>query len=59
MVDRGLPPSHIRKLLGRSLKLVNEYIALYRKLDLPEHQWKLNLMRRAAVAQEKKRSHSS
>lgn len=57
--DRGLPPSHIRKVLGRSLKLVNEYITLYRRLDLPEHQWKLNLMRLAAVAQEKKRSNSS
>jgi hypothetical protein len=59
LCDRGLPPSHIRKVLGRSLKLVNEYIDLYRQLDLPDHQWKLNLMRRAAVAQEKKRSRLS
>jgi hypothetical protein len=58
LVDRGLPPSHIRKLLGKSLKLVNEYIALYRQLDVAEHQWKLNLMRRAAVEQEKKRRSS-
>jgi hypothetical protein len=56
LCDRGLPPGHIRKVLGRSLKLINEYIALYRRLDLPDNQWKLNLMRRAAVAQEKKRS---
>ena len=55
LVDRGLPPSHIRKVLRMSLRLVNEYIALYRELDVPDYQWKLNLMRRAARHQEKKR----
>lgn len=59
LVDRGLPAEHIRKLLSMSLKLVNEYIALYRRLDIDEHQWKLNLMRRAALAQEKKHRRSS
>ena len=54
LIDRKLPPNHIRKLLKRSLKLVNAYIALYQKLDLPEHQWKLNLMRLTALEQEKK-----
>jgi len=54
LVDRGLPPNHIRKILRMSLRLVNEYIALYRELDMPEHQWKLNLMRRAGGHREKK-----
>jgi len=54
LVDRGLPPSHIRKILRMSLRLVNEYIALYRELDVPEHQWKLNLMRHAGEHREKK-----
>ncbi|NOY27467.1 MAG: DUF1670 domain-containing protein [Oligoflexia bacterium] len=55
LCDRDLPASHIRKVLGKSLKLVNAYITLYRQLDTDEHQWKLNLMRRAAQEQEKKR----
>ena len=59
LCDRALPPEHIRKILGRSLKLINEYIALYRELDQPQHQWKLNLMRHAQQIQEKKRSKSS
>lgn len=54
LFERGLPPNHIRKVLGRSKKLVDEYIALYHKLNIPENQWKLNLIRQAAKEQKKK-----
>lgn len=54
LFERGLPPNHIRKVLGRSQKLVNEYISLYHKLNIQENQWKLNLMRQAANEQKKK-----
>ena len=56
LVDQGLPELHIRKVLRMSLLLVREYVALYRQLDVPEHAFKLNLMRRAAQCEEKKRS---
>ena len=55
LVDQGLPELHIRKVLRMSLLLVREYVALYRQLDVAEHAFKLNLMRRAAQCEEKKR----
>jgi hypothetical protein len=54
LVDEGLPVPHIRKVLRMSRRLVEAYIALYRELDVPDNQWKLNLMRRADHEQEKK-----
>jgi len=54
--DRGLPAAHIRKVSGRSRRLVDAYLELYRSVDTPENQWKLNLMRRGFEARvEKKR----
>ena len=55
LVDQGLPISHIRKVVRMSKKLVEQYVDLYQELDVPEFQWKLNLMRRAALSEEKKR----
>jgi hypothetical protein len=58
LVEEGLPALHIRKVTRMGLTLVNAYINLYRQLDVPENQWKLNLIRRAAAAEEKKRHRS-
>jgi hypothetical protein len=55
LVDQGLAASHIRKILQRSMKLISQYIALYKQVDVPENQWKLNLIRQAAQRNEKKR----
>ncbi|MFQ5409281.1 MAG: DUF1670 domain-containing protein, partial [Anaerolineales bacterium] len=54
LVDQGLSATHIRKILQRSLSLINHYITLYNQLDVPQNQWKLNLMRQAAKKQKKK-----
>ena len=59
LVDKGLPPAHIRKVLRMSRGLVDAYVALYREVDVSENQWKLNLMRQAAHEQEKKRRRSA
>jgi hypothetical protein len=54
LVDQGLLATHFRKILQRSLTLINHYIALYKQLDVPQNQWKLNLMGQAAKKAEKK-----
>lgn len=54
LADRDLPVPHIRKVLRMSRSLVQAYLDLYRELDVAENQWKLNLMRLAAVEEEKK-----
>jgi hypothetical protein len=55
LVEQGLAATHIRKILQRSMKLIEQYIALYKQVNVPENQWKLNLMRQAAKRDEKKR----
>lgn len=54
LVDQKLAAQHVRKVLRMSAKLVNEYTELYRKLDVPDNQWKLNLMRRSVHNKQKK-----
>ena len=54
LADRGLPAAHIRKVTRMSRKLVEAYLALYQEVDVPDNQWKLNLMRRAALTEQKK-----
>lgn len=43
--DRGLPLPLVRKVMGRSLRLIKTCAALYERFNLPEYQWVLTRIR--------------
>ncbi len=44
--DRGLPPVMIRKITGRSMKLVKTYLDIIDEYSAPEYYFRLNQLRR-------------
>jgi len=52
LADRGMNAVMIRRVTGRSMALVEAYLALYRRYDLPEYHFRLAQMRRVFARQE-------
>lgn len=50
--DRGLPLPLIRKVMGRSLRLVKTCATLYERFNLPEYQWILARIRQVFAREE-------
>ena len=48
--ERGLAASHIRKVTGRSMRLVNVYLDLIKEYSGPEYAFRLNYLRRLVQA---------
>jgi len=46
LADRGMNAVMIRRVLGRSMALVEAYLALYRQYEQPEHHFRLAQLRR-------------
>ena len=49
LADQGLNTVMIRRVLGRSMALVEAYLALYRRYDSPEYHFRLAQLRRVFV----------
>jgi hypothetical protein len=45
LADQGMNPVMIRRVTGRSMSLVNAYLALYRRYDQPDYHFRLSQIR--------------
>ncbi len=52
LADRGLNAVMIRRVVGRSMALVNAYLALYRRYDQPDYHFRLGQIRRVFAREE-------
>lgn len=52
LYDRGLPLPLIRKVMGRSLRLIKTCASLYERFNLPEYQWILTRIRQIFAREE-------
>jgi hypothetical protein len=53
LADRGMNAPMIRRVAGRSMALVEEYLKLYHKYDRPEYHFRLAQIRRVFARDEK------
>jgi hypothetical protein len=52
LADRGMNAPMIRRVIGRSMSLVHEYLALYKKYDRGEYHFRLAQLRHAFTRKE-------
>jgi hypothetical protein len=50
LTEQGLPLPAVRQVLGFSRRMVEKYLALYHRFNVPEFFWRMGRIRRIATA---------